>query len=163
MKYRIVEKSEFTVTGLVMRTTNDENQGTGCISKFWEDNAHKGNVGALESKCGPMGMLGVCFDYNPADNTFGYAVAIETPKGLVKGLPAGCREIPVPGATYAVFEAVGPIPDSIVAVWKSAYGEWFPASEYEHAGTPDFEVYSKGPDGKDKCEVWIPIRKKGSK
>jgi AraC family transcriptional regulator len=36
MKYRIVEKEAFTVTGVAMRTTNAENQETGCIAKFWD-------------------------------------------------------------------------------------------------------------------------------
>jgi AraC family transcriptional regulator len=60
------------------------------------------------------------------------------------------------------------MPGAIQAVWKQIYSEWFPASEYEHAGTPDFELYPEQEDPsiddtseKYRCEVWIPIKKKG--
>ncbi len=160
MKYRITEKPAFTVTGFVMRTTNAENQETGLISKFWDRLGAEGKVDALGMRAGTMGMLGMCHDFHPTDESFAYAVCVETPKTGAAGFPKGCTTISVPAATYAVFEAEGPIPESIHEVWKKAYADWFPASEYEHAGTPDFEVYIGGPGEAMKCEVWIPIRKK---
>jgi len=159
MKYRIVEKPAFTVTGLTLRTTHEENREHAVISKFWERNAAEGAVGALAERAGEMGMLGVCYDYKPSDEHFSYAIAIETPASGSVGLPAACATITVPKATYAVFEAVGQIPDSIAACWNSIYTEWFPSSGYEHSGSPDFEVY-KGEAGEATgCEVWVPIKK----
>jgi AraC family transcriptional regulator len=59
-----------------------------------------------------------------------------------------------------VFEVHGPMPDAIQEVWKQIFSEWFPSSHYEHAGTPDLEVYSDGnPTGPDYySEIWIPLK-----
>lgn len=61
------------------------------------------------------------------------------------------------------------MPLAIQETWKAAYSEWFPSSEYEHGGTPDFEVYPGFPEGDERgdpaspqyiSEVWIPLKKK---
>jgi AraC family transcriptional regulator len=160
MKYRIVEKDGFSVTGFEMRTTNTENQETGCIAKLWERLIADGTLETMGKSAGPMGMLGICHDFRPSNESFAYAVCVETPKGGTGSFPSGFREILIPKATYVIFEADGPIPASIAEVWKNAYAEWFPSSEYEHAGTPDFEAYLGDPGKVRKCEVWIPIKKK---
>jgi AraC family transcriptional regulator len=44
--------------------------------------------------------------------------------------------------------------------WKQIISEWFPSSHYQHAGTPDLEVYSYGnPSSPDYySEIWIPLK-----
>jgi AraC family transcriptional regulator len=169
MKYRIVEKPAFRVSGLVLRTTSNDNQNNRAIPAFWQDINGNGKGEAVFRHCGAMGVLGVCYDYQPADNSFAYMAGIETPAAGAAVLPAGCESTTLPAATYAVFESIGPMPHAIQAVWKAAYSDWFPSSGYEHAGTPDFEVYPpfplgdpRGDPASPQCvsEVWIPIKKK---
>lgn len=169
MKYRIVEKPAFSVSGLVLRTTSTDNQNLASIPKFWQQISADGRGPQTFAKCGAMGVLGLCYDYDPKDNSFAYMAGIETPATGVEGMPAGAESTTVPAATYAVFTAVGAMPQAIQDAWKAVYAEWFPSSGYEHAGTPDFEVYppfpmgdARGNPASPECisEVWIPIRKK---
>jgi AraC family transcriptional regulator len=169
MKYRIVEKPAFSVSGLSLRTTSTGGENNRAIPAFWDQTHASGQGAKLFRHCGPMGVLGVCHDYQTADNSFAYLIAIETPAGGLAALPSGCVSATLPAATYAVFESKGAMPLAIQAVWKAAYNEWFPSSGYEHAGTPDFEVYPAFPEGDKRgdpaspeciSEVWIPIKKK---
>ncbi len=114
-------------------------------------------------------MLGICLPYDKDGESFEYMIGIESP-GDRAGLPGPCREAEIPAATYGVFESRGPMPTAIQNAWKSAFGEWFPASGYEHAGSPDFEAYPAFPMGDPRgdpespqcyAEVWIPLKKKG--
>lgn len=60
----------------------------------------------------------------------------ETPEGLL--------ELEIPASKWGVFEVHGAMPDAIQKTWKQIISEWFPFSHYQHAGTPDLEVYSSG-------------------
>ncbi len=168
MKYRIEELPAFKATGLIIRSTSKGGANTREIPAFWKKCHDEGLTAALAVKGGKLGMLGLCLPYEKDGETFEYMVGIESP-GDKAGLPAGCREATVPAATYGVFPSHGPMPDAIQKTWQRAFSEWFPASGYEHAGTPDFEVYPPFPDGDPRgdamspqcyTEVWIPLKKK---
>ncbi|NLK59978.1 MAG: AraC family transcriptional regulator [Treponema sp.] len=168
MKYRIIEKDTIELAGVSLRTTNTDGENMKVIPEFWQENSSNGTATAIGKNCGSMGMFGVCYDYNPKDNSFAYAIAVEKGDHALTDFPGGSVTITIDPATYAVFESRGPMPGAIQAVWKQIYSEWFPASEYEHAGTPDFELYPEQEDPsiddtseKYRCEVWIPIKKKG--
>ncbi|HNY17525.1 MAG TPA: AraC family transcriptional regulator [Treponemataceae bacterium] len=167
-KCKIVEKPEFALTGLAMRTTIEENQRDASLAVFWQRVFTAGSCDLLWDNAGPMGLLGLCYDYVIADSSFSYMAAIETPVAGRSSLPPGCVSVTVPAATYAVFEGVGPMPETILALWKSIYAEWFPNSDYEHAGTPDFERYPAKAyhdvppsNPEHRGEIWVPIKKKG--
>jgi len=168
MEYRIEELPAFKATGLVVRSTTKDGANHREIPAFWKKCHDEGVTGALADKAGKLGMLGLCLPYEKDGETFEYMVGIESPADR-KGLPAGCRDIAVPAATYGVFACRGPMPDAIQKTWQKAMSEWFPASGYEHAGTPDFEVYPNFPAGDPRgdpqspqcySEVWVPLKKK---
>ncbi|MEW6564775.1 MAG: AraC family transcriptional regulator [Spirochaetota bacterium] len=167
MKYRIEQRDAMEFAGLVLRTTSTGGVNLKAIPQFWQEKAKDGSVERLAQYCGLMGMLGICYDYKPEDNSFAYAIAVERGSHSLKDLPQGCLLVQLPPATYAVFECRGPMPQAIQDLWKQIYTDWFPASEYEHAGTPDFEVYPAQEDPaitdsspNYRSEVWIPIKKK---
>ncbi|NLJ10074.1 MAG: AraC family transcriptional regulator [Treponema sp.] len=167
VKYRIEQSPSLDFVGVSIRTTSTDNQNLKTIPHFWEQKYKEGLVQSLDKKCGKMGMMGVCYYYNPADNSFAYAIAVEKGTHDIKDFPAGCQVLTIPPATYAIFECRGPMPHAIQEGWKQIYSEWFPASEYEHAGTPDFEVYPPQDDPSInanspnfRTEIWIPIKKK---
>ncbi len=76
-------------------------------------------------------------------------------------VPEGMEALAIPASTWAVFECVGPMPKAIQAVWERIMGEFLPNSDYQHTGTPDFELYYDGENDENyRSEVWIPVVKK---
>jgi AraC family transcriptional regulator len=109
---------------------------------------------------GAIGVAGVCAEFDMPNGEFTYLIAIDTPTDR-SALPAGCRDVPVPAATWGIFEARGPLPGSIQELMPRIFGEWFPSSGWEHADGPELEVYSDGDTraADYSSEVWIPLRK----
>ncbi|WP_327806859.1 GyrI-like domain-containing protein [Bacillus licheniformis] len=74
--------------------------------------------------------------------------------------PAGCVEKTIPAATWAVFEAIGPVNPAGQATWERIFSECFPATGYELANEPQFEAYPEDGDimAQDHItEIWIPV------
>jgi AraC family transcriptional regulator len=65
----------------------------------------------------------------------------------------------IPNANYAVFTAIGKIPDSIQNTTKYIHREWLPKSKYRHAGSPEFELYDeRSNDSKNsEVDIYLPI------
>jgi AraC family transcriptional regulator len=64
--------------------------------------------------------------------------------------------------TWAVFESIGPFPETLQNVWGRIYSEWFPSSGYEAAPGPEI-LWNENPDTgnpKYRSEIWIPVKKK---
>ncbi|KHE72668.1 AraC family transcriptional regulator [Halobacillus sp. BBL2006] len=159
MQYEIVEKGPVQVVGVKEEVScvNGENQRI--IPKLWDKVNKEGmsqrlfrlNDGAIK------GVLGVCVDKSKTKaNHIDYWIAVSH-EGDV---PEGFSKLDLPASKWAVFEVHGPMPDAIQKVWKQIYSEWFPSSGYEHAGTPDLEVYSEeDPFSEDYySEIWIPVK-----
>lgn len=164
--YRIVYKPSFEVVGWPLRVSTADGANLKTVPAFWNECLADGRVTTLEEHRGPFGTLGLCAELTMADESFTYFIAVEA---FDAPAPPGTRRFSVPSATYAVFPAVGPMPHTVHEAWHRAWSEWFPASDYEHAGTPDFEVYppfpsydERGDPASPRCytEIWIPIQKK---
>jgi AraC family transcriptional regulator len=128
------------------------------IPEFWGENYQNGFTERMWKIAGEMGGLGICWnDYS--DESFTYIIAIEKPAA---GVEESVDEYTVPASTWAVFESVGPMPDSIQKVWERIFSEWFPATSFEHADAPDLEVYPQGDSQSEnyRCQIWVPIIKK---
>jgi len=168
MNYRIVEKPAFVAAGWTLRTACVNGQNFEEIPRFWVESNSNGKVNSLIPFAGSLGLIGLCAEWSESREEFTYFIAVEAPQAG-HPLPEGTRGVSIPAATYAVFESVGPMPRTIQNVWNQAFSEWFPSSGYEHAGTPDFEVYPAFPPGDPRgdvtsdqyySEVWIPLKKK---
>ena len=64
--------------------------------------------------------------------------------------------------TWAVFESIGPFPETLQNVWGRIYSEWFPSSGYEAVEGPEI-LWNESPDTgipNYRSEIWIPVRKK---
>ena len=157
MNYRIEEREAFTVAGIkqFMSTVNEEQKTK--IPQMWRDTP-KETFEAIAAMADrePTGCLGICADMY--DDGFDYWIAAAT----TKPCPDGLSKLEIPACTWAIFESVGPMPGAIQAVWGRIYGEWFPASGYEHAMAPEIEWYSDGDTtaADYKSEVWVPVVKK---
>lgn len=160
MKYKIVERSAFQIVGVnrIFSLQNDENLRG--IPSFWEECNNNGfDEELFKINDGDItGVLGVCMGKTEESqgDKIEYWIATEYP-GLV---PTHMKSFTIPTSKWAVFEVHGPMPDAMSKVWKKIFSEWFPSSGYEHAGLPEFEVYSEDdPSSLDLySEIWIPIR-----
>ena len=68
-------------------------------------------------------------------------------------------------STWAVFESIGPFPETLQNVWARIYSEWFPSSGYEVAPGPEI-LWNEGQDTENpkyRSEIWIPVKKRDIK
>ncbi|WP_185929552.1 AraC family transcriptional regulator [Paenibacillus popilliae] len=157
--YKIVQKEAFTVVGKSIQTTTKEGENSIEIPKFWKDSHANGTVAKIASLGKNQDTLGICYGTQPGGEVFNYAIAVETDRTESEG---EFEFIQVPAATWAVFTSIGPMPGAIQEVWNRIYQEWFPATDYEQAEMPDFELYPPGDPWLEdyRSEVWIPVIKK---
>lgn len=165
MDYRIETKPAFRLTGIPLRTTAQEGRSFQEIPALWGRCAQDGTLARLETLVPPgssIGVAGVCAEFDMPSGEFTYFIAVETPADRAV-LPDGCRDIPVPAATWGIFESRGPLPEAIQDVTRRIFGEWFPSSGWEHADGPELEIYSPGDTRAADyyCEVWIPLQNRG--
>ncbi|MFS0864059.1 AraC family transcriptional regulator [Fredinandcohnia sp. 179-A 10B2 NHS] len=159
MKYSIVEREGFKVVGVKREfsVVNDENLIG--IPKLWDEVNTDGTCDSLiEEMNGKIkGVLGVCVDQTtPQKRAIDYWVAVEHEGGNVDGFLA----LDIPTSKWAVFEVHGAMPHAMQKVWKQIFSEWFPSSGYEHAASPELEVYPGGnpSDPNYYSEIWIPVK-----
>ena len=111
MEYRIETKPAFQLTGLPLRTTCKDGLNFQEIPAFWDRNLNDGTVAKLASLAPPgsaVGVAGVCAEFDLEREVFTYFIAIETPADR-SAIPASCREIAVPPATWGVSDDVAQV------------------------------------------------------
>jgi AraC family transcriptional regulator len=163
MNYRIVEKEAFRIVGIKKRVPIIFKGENPEITAMWKTlNMEKINKLKELSNVEPKGIIQASTNFSEGrmeekgelDHYIGVATTKECPDELT--------QLEVPASTWAVFEAIGPFPDTLQDVWGRIYSEWFPTSNYEQIEGP--EILSIG--SKDltsptvKCEIWIPVLKK---
>lgn len=159
MDYKIVEKEAFSVVGKSIRTTTVGGENNRKIAEFWNVANSNGFSKQLAKNCGPLGLLGICFEYDKEMENLTYLIAAEK---KMENLPADWEERQIPAATWAVFPVNGPMPGTMPKVWQRIFSEWFPSTGYEHSGGPEMEVYLSDADPSSAdyySEIWIPIKK----
>lgn len=159
MNYKIVEKESFKVVGVKREFSCENGENLAQIPKMWDDVHVDGTNDLLFQLNNGLikGVLGVCVDKRAAgsplmDYWIGTDHKGDTPEGLL--------ELEIPASKWGIFEVHGAMPDAMQNTWKQIISEWFPSSHYQHAGTPDLEVYSNGnPSSPDYySEIWIPLK-----
>lgn len=154
MQYKVVEMDEFRVAGMKQEFSLVNGQNQAGIPKMWDEVNGTDKLLFKLNNSPIEGVLGVCVDKSSEsiDYWIGTAYEGDTPDGL--------STLNIPASKWAVFEVYGPMPDAMQGVWKKIFSEWFPSSGYEHAGTPELEVYSDDdPSSPDLySEIWIPVK-----
>lgn len=159
MRYQIIEKDAFQVIGVKREFSlvNDENLRG--IPKMWDEVHADGTNDLLISlNDGELkGVLGVCVDNRGThSDKIDYWIATNS-NGTV---PENLETLDIPASKWGVFEVHGPMPEAMQNTWKQIFSEWFPSHQYEHAGTPELEVYpAENPnDPNYYSEIWIPLK-----
>lgn len=163
MNYRIVEKEPFRIVGIMRRVPIQFNGVNPEIASMWKSLTND-DIDQLKklSNVEPLGLLQASINFSEGrmeekgelDHYVGVATTKECPEYLTK--------FEVSAATWAVFEAVGPFPDTLQNVWGRIYSEWFPSSSYELAEGPEI-LWNESKDVSAlnfKSEIWIPVLKK---
>ena len=163
MNYRIVEKESFRIVGMMKRVPIQFNGVNPEIAAMW-NSLSSDDIDQLKklSNVEPFGLISASTNFSEGrmeenvelDHYIGVATTEENPGKLAK--------LEVPTLTWAVFEAVGPFPDTLQNVWGRIYSEWFPSASYELAVGPEM-VWNESKDISSpnyRSEIWIPVIKK---
>jgi AraC family transcriptional regulator len=163
MNYRIVEKGAFSIVGIKKRVPIIFNGVNPEIAAMWQSLNEEIILQLKElSNIDPIGIISASINFSEGrmeekgelDHYIGVATNKEYPVNL--------EQLEVSASTWAVFEAVGPFPDTLQNVWGRIYAEWFPSSHYEQAEGPEI-LWNEHKDVTSptfKSEIWIPITKK---
>jgi AraC family transcriptional regulator len=170
MNYKIETKEAFSVFGVERIFSQVGGENLRKIPQFWQEACENGVVERIGKASGcqsddnTIGLMPVnaimCYRDTGKDS-FPYMLCAFTPKG---GVPEGFTAVEVPSLLWAIFTtdkySKSNTSQTIQALWKRIFSEWFPTSGYEHANAPELEMYYVGSDQMEYCEIWIPVVKK---
>jgi AraC family transcriptional regulator len=163
MNYRIIEKGSFSIVGIKKRVPIIFNGVNPEIAAMWQSLNEEIICQLKElSNVEPKGIISASVNFSEErmeekgelDHYIGVATTRECPENLT--------QLEVSASTWAVFEIVGPFPDTLQNVWGRIYSEWFPSSNYELAKGPEI-LWNESKDVTSptfKSEIWIPVIKK---
>ncbi|MBT2684997.1 AraC family transcriptional regulator [Bacillus sp. ISL-37] len=163
MNYRIVEKEAFRIVGITKRVPLIYHGVNPEIAEMWNSlNMEKIQELKDLSNIEPNGLISASTNFSEGrmegkgdlDHYIGAATTKECPEHLAS--------LDVSQSTWAVFEAVGPFPETLQNVWGRIYSEWFPSSSYEQVEGPEI-LWNENKDmtsPKYRSEIWIPVRRK---
>ncbi|MEJ9116251.1 AraC family transcriptional regulator [Bacillus paramobilis] len=163
MNYRIEEKEPFQIIGITKRVPIVFNGVNEEIASMWKS-LNPDSIQTLKSLSNmePNGIISASTNFSEGrmeekgelDHYIGVA--------STKDCPAQFAQLEVAASTWAIFEAVGPFPETLQNVWGRIYSEWFPSSNYELAKGPEI-LWNEQKDVSSpnfKSEIWIPVLKK---
>ncbi|MEC0299382.1 AraC family transcriptional regulator [Peribacillus frigoritolerans] len=163
MNYRVEEKEAFRIIGIKKRVPIIFNGVNPEIASMWKSLDEK-TINELKnlSNVEPLGLLSASANFSEGrleekgelDHYIGAATTRECPDNLT--------QLNVDASTWAVFEAVGPFPETLQNVWGRIYSEWFPSSNYEQREGPEI-LWNENKDITSqtfRSEIWIPVMKK---
>ena len=171
MDYKIAPMFPFKLIGF-QREFSMENSYQE-IPKFWDEicrkyanNVYAGNAPAnpyeqaLMDNC--IGEYGVCID-DIGGGMFRYMIAGKYAGGEV---PDGMTVYEFPRGEWAIFNCVGPNPETLQSMNTCIFREWLPGNpEYELCGNATVEWYDclngEMHDPDYHSAIWVPVKKKG--
>ncbi len=162
MNYRIVEKEAFSIVGLKKRVPLIFEGVNPEIAGMWQSLTPE-MIQQLKSLSNiePSGIISASTNFSERatenselDHYIGAATINECPENM--------SQLKVEASTWAVFEAVGPFPETLQNVWGRIYSEWFPSSSYEQTEGPEI-LWNADKDTTSptfRSEIWVPVKKK---
>lgn len=163
MNYQIEEWPAFKIAGFVHQIKTEN--AFEIIPQIWDHFCKGDDMGRMleflkEAEGRPAGIIGAGVGAEGGNSeNIAYLIGATNwvdAEGYKYTPPLeGMKEYSFKAATWAIFKAVGELPDSVQNIYKQFYSEWLPNSGYELDDLPAIECYF--PDGQ---EVWIAITKK---
>ncbi|TKH23836.1 AraC family transcriptional regulator [Bacillus wiedmannii] len=163
MNYRIKEKEPFRIIGITKRVPIVFNGVNEEIASMWKSlNPESIQMLKSLSNMEPNGIISASTNFSEGrmeeKGELDHYIGVAT----TKDCPAQFAQLEVTASTWAVFEAVGPFPETLQNVWGRIYSEWFPSLNYELAEGPEI-LWNEQKDTSSpnfKSEIWIPVLKK---
>jgi len=165
MNYRIVVKEPFYIVGFKKRVPIIFNGVNPEIAKMYELLTPEiiRDLKAL-SNIEPSGMISASTNFSEGRmeeaGELDHYIGVAT----LNNETAQLDKLQIAAGTWAVFESIGPFPDTLQDVWGRIYSEWFPSSGYEALEGPEI-LWNESKDmsnPKYRSEIWIPVCKKVS-
>ncbi|WP_405656701.1 GyrI-like domain-containing protein [Streptomyces sp. RK9] len=160
MRYRVVDKPDFSVVGLKTRVPLVHSGPNQAIIDFVRGIA-PGTLEGLEklSDQEPHGVVAICDDLDPsrAEGT-----ELDYYQGVITSAaaPDGTTVLPVPAGTWAVFTTSGPAPQAIQELWRDVFTQWFPSNPYRSRPGPEILRTRMSPDKTEAdAELWLPVER----
>lgn len=163
LNYRIEEKEAFHIVGIKKRVPIIFHGVNPEIAAMWKS-LNQEMITKLKSisNVEPLGLLSASANFSEGrmeekgelDHYIGVATTEEAPGYFA--------QLNVPALTWAVFEAVGPFPNTLQEVWGRIYSEWFPSVGYQAEEGPEI-LWNEHKDMTSptfRSEIWIPVRKR---
>lgn len=160
MRYRVVDRPDFTVVGLKARVPLVHSGPNQAIIDFVRGiDPHLAEGLEKLSDQDPRGIVAVCDDLDPSraegtelDYYHGVVTSAEAPEGTTA--------LPVPAGTWAVFTTSGPAPEAIQELWRDVYTQWFPSNPYRTRPGPEILRTRLSADGTEaEAELWLPVER----
>ena len=163
MNYRIEQKEEFNIVGIMKRVPiifEGENLE---ITAMWKSLTME-KIEQLQqlSNVEPKGIIQASTNFSEGrmeekgglDQYIGVATTLKGPENFSK--------LEVPALTWAVFESTGPFPSTLQETWGRIYAEWLPSSTYQITEGPEIlSIKTKDLTSSSvKTEIWIPVFRK---
>lgn len=165
MNYRIENKDTFQLICKKQKVSRNQELTTEEISRFWSVCTTDGTIPVLCKYIAENDMFGDCivgasFGKDASEKEFPYAIGAH-----YNGKPVtdeGLTVEQIPANTYVVFPCRGKMPEAFQKLYYQIYSEFFPTSEYQPCGGPDFEAYPSDDvtDPNYTCEIWVAVEKK---
>ena len=170
MDYKITPMFPFRVIGF--QKVFDNESAYAEIPKFWNETCEKyaysvyaGNAPAnpyeqaLVDNC--IGEYGICID-DVGGGKFRYLIAGKYTGGTV---PEGMVVYEFPRNEWAVFNCIGPNPQTLQSMNTRIFSEWLPGNpDYELSGNATVEWYDcvngEMTDPDYHSAIWVPVKKK---
>lgn len=161
MNYRIIEKESFGIVGMMKRVPIQFDGVNPEIASMWKSLTSE-DIGELKqlSNVEPQGLISASVNFSEGrmeeKGELDHYIGVATSS---KEFPERFAQLEVPAMTWAVFEAVGPFPETLQQVWGRIYSEWFPSASYEVARGPEI-LWNEGKDVSSpnfRSEIWIPV------
>jgi len=163
MNYRIVEKGPFKIVGFRKRVPiifQGINPEIAKMTELLTPEVIK-ELKAL-SNVEPMGIISASVNFSEGrmeeKGELDHYIGVATSSDVITDFD----ELNIKAGTWAVFESIGPFPETLQNVWGRIYSEWFPSSGYEAVSGPEI-LWNESPDTgnpKYRSEIWIPVEKK---
>ena len=161
MDYHIVEKNDFRIVGIRKRVPIQFHGVNEEISEMYRKLTPEliRRLKALSDQK-PYGIISASANFpegrmeesGELDHYIGVVTSMDAQSDL--------EVMEVSKGTWAVFESVGPFPETLQSVWGRIYSEWFPASGYESVEGPEI-LWHEHPDTAHpsyRSEIWIPVK-----
>jgi AraC family transcriptional regulator len=161
MRYRVVDRPDFTVVGRKARVPLIHAGPNQAIIDFVRgiDRVALEQLEKLSDQ-EPDGIVAVCDDLDPsrAEGTeLDYYHAVIT---SAAARPEGTTALAVPAGTWAVFTTSGPAPRAIQELWRDVFTEWFPSNPYRSRLGPEILRTRLSADGTEAdAELWLPVER----